>query len=268
MTVEPYEDKMTKPDGMSAEEMQKDIAFKTFAVQSLIGQRQRLLALMDLIANTSGLSAEQIQEILRTLPETQSQFKQELFALTAANGKRNGYFVELGACDGRHLSNTNMLEKMFDWRGILVEPSRAWHTALEADRSAIIDLRFVSPESGKTVMFEEAKELGESTVAKGPKTTRTKYPIETVSLMDLLDEHQAPKNIDYLSIDTVGTEFDILDVFNFDKYKFGFISVHNQDDYPVTSLLENNGYRTLFPREPDLISWSQVAGFDSWFVPK
>jgi len=259
---------MTKTDEMSAEEMRKDIEFKTFAVQSLIGQRERLLALMDLVANSSGLGAEQIQDIMRSVPESQSQFKQELFALVMANGKRNGYFVEFGACDGRHLSNTSVLEKTFDWRGILVEPSRAWHTALEADRSAIIDLRFVASESGRTVMFEEAKELGESSVAKGPKTTRAKYTVETVTLMDLLEEHKAPSNIDYLSVDTVGTEFDILDVFDFDKYKFGFISVHNQDDNPLTSLLESNGYKLLQPRVPNLPIWSQVAGFDSWYVPK
>jgi FkbM family methyltransferase len=254
---------VASPDNKTAEEMREEIKFKTFAMQSLIGQRERLLALIDLMANVGGLGVAQ----MRAVPESQSQFRQELFALVMAKGKSNGYFVEFGACDGLYLSNTSVLEKTFDWRGILVEPSRAWHAALETARSATIDLRFVSAKTGKLVTFEEAEDPGESTVVKGPKTTRARYSVETVSLTDLLKEHQAPKNIDYLSIDSAGTEFDILNAFDFSNYNFGFISVQNQDGNPVTSLLESCGYKILYPREPDLESWSQISGFDSWYVP-
>jgi FkbM family methyltransferase len=157
---------------------------------------------------------------------------------------------------------------MFGWRGILAEPGRSWHAALKADRSAIIDIRCVSSETGKTLMFEEAAQLGQSSISKGPKSERPTYPVKTVSLTDLLQEHRAPRKIDYLSVDTEGSEFEILNAFDFDKYKFGFISVEqHRDDHPVTSLLENAGYKVMYRREPDLINWSQVSGFDSWYIP-
>lgn len=40
-----------------------------------------------------------------------------------------------------------------------------------------------------------------------------RYAVETISLRDLLRTHDAPVRIDYLSIDTEGSEFAILDSF-------------------------------------------------------
>ena len=68
-----------------------------------------------------------------------------------------------------------------------------------------------------------------------------KYSVDTISLVDLLDEHRAPTEIDYLSIDTEGSEYDILENFNFQKYKIKIITCeHNytpQRDL-IKSLLE------------------------------
>ena len=55
-----------------------------------------------------------------------------------------------------------------------------------------------------------------------------KYQVKTISLEDLLDKYDAPSVIDYLSIDTEGSEFEILSSFNFEKYKFKIITCeHN-----------------------------------------
>lgn len=37
-------------------------------------------------------------------------------------GKRNGVFIELGATDGVHNSNTLYYEKALGWTGLLIEP--------------------------------------------------------------------------------------------------------------------------------------------------
>jgi hypothetical protein len=70
---------------------------------------------------------------------SKSQYKQDLFVLTQLGFKRNGFFVEFGATDGVELSNTYILEKQFDWSGILAEPAKCWHEALERNRKAFIE---------------------------------------------------------------------------------------------------------------------------------
>ena len=48
-----------------------------------------------------------------------------------------GSFVELGALDGVHLSNTYALEKCYDWRGVLIEADPTNFAALkQSDRKA------------------------------------------------------------------------------------------------------------------------------------
>lgn len=54
------------------------------------------------------------------------------------------------------------------------------------------------------------------------------YDVQTISLDDLLIKYNVPKIIDYLSIDTEGSEFDILNNFNFKNYQFRVITCeHN-----------------------------------------
>ena len=69
-----------------------------------------------------------------------AQLLQDLWVLYELQEKRNGYFVEFGACDGVSLSNTLLLEKTYAWQGALAEPARAWHAALQRNRSARLSL--------------------------------------------------------------------------------------------------------------------------------
>ena len=55
--------------------------------------------------------------------DVNSQLGQDFLALASAGFKRGGYFVEFGATDGKLPFNTNALEKLFGWGGILAEPS-------------------------------------------------------------------------------------------------------------------------------------------------
>lgn len=54
----------------------------------------------------------------------------------------------------------------------------------------------------------------------------TMLPAKT--LVQLLQEHGAPRAIEFMSIDTEGSEYEILRVFPFEQYKFAVIAVeHN-----------------------------------------
>jgi len=87
-----------------------------------------------------------------------------------------------------------------------------------------------------------------------------KYSVETISLYDLLNKYNAPKTIDYLSIDTEGSEFDILNSFDFDKYEFRVITCeHNftRRRREIFSLLTAKGYARQL---------AHISLFDDWYV--
>ena len=78
-------------------------------------------------------------EILRHLPISRSQLRQDLFVLSQLNFKKKGFFVEFGAADGLTLSNTYILEKNFKWKGIVSEPAKIFHKRLTHNRNCIIE---------------------------------------------------------------------------------------------------------------------------------
>jgi FkbM family methyltransferase len=200
--------------------------------------------------------------------ESHAQFHQDLFALVVSGFKSGGYFVEFGATDGRGLSNTNLLETKFQWTGVLAEPAIKWHGALRANRLASIDPRCVWRTSGERLTFNET-EIGEySTIHAysdrdfhaGTRTKGRHYDVETVSLLDLLETHNAPSYVDYLSIDTEGSEYEILNSFDFDRFRFGFISCeHNFTGTreKIHALLTAHGYRRVLEK---------VSAVDDWYL--
>lgn len=199
---------------------------------------------------------------------SRAQLKQDIFALIESGFKRDGFFVEFGATNGVDLSNTILLEREFGWQGILAEPARTWHEALRRNRNAIIETACVWTQSGQTLEFRSTDNGAFSTISAFSTADRHSaerqggelYPVTTISLLDLLDKHTAPPIIDYLSIDTEGSEYDILSAFDFSKYRFGVITCeHNHTPMreKIRALLEANGYRRTF---------DYLSQFDDWYV--
>ena len=63
---------------------------------------------------------------------------------------------------------------------------------------------------------------------------------------DLLEKFNAPINFDYLSIDTEGNEYQILETFDFTKYQPKIITCeHNYrtEREKISNLLIKNGYK-------------------------
>lgn len=51
------------------------------------------------------------------------------------NEKTNGYFVDLGAHNGCHLSNTYLLEGRYNWNGICIEANPKTFEQLRKNRN-------------------------------------------------------------------------------------------------------------------------------------
>jgi len=216
------------------------------------------------------LDNERIVPALRAMEHSKSQIRQDLFALSELGFKRGGFFVEFGATDGIEASNSHLLERRFGWRGLLAEPGRVWHRKLEANRRVPIDKRCVWSASGERMPFHEADAAELSSIAgragHDMHSTRRRagrtYEVETVSLNDLLEQHGTPRRIDYLSIDTEGTEFDILEAFEFGRHDIGVITCeHNytENREKVFALLSRHGY---------VRKSEGLSRFDDWYVKR
>jgi FkbM family methyltransferase len=212
---------------------------------------------------TAHLPVRQLIEIIRT---SKSQLGQDILALSLVGLEKRGYFLEFGATNGLELSNTYILEKSFGWKGILCEPAVNWHEDLYLNRSSIIDTRCVYIKTNEQLDFLESRDGELSTLGDFVKSDSherniiRKYKVTTVTLEDLLIQHMAPKFIDFMSIDTEGSEYLILRDFCFEKYRFGLICVeHNNTENreKIFNLLTKNGYRRVY---------EEHSKWDDWYV--
>ena len=157
-----------------------------------------------------------------------------------------GYFLEFDAINGIDLRNTYLLEKDFGWKGNLAEPAKVWHENLRVNRSAAIDFDCVWSKSGKLINFTVAPDAEYSTISSFTQndayaSARNKgetYPVQAISLNDLLDRHCTPSKIVYLSIDTEGSELKILEAFNFDQYDISVITCEHNFSPQRTKIYE------------------------------
>lgn len=211
------------------------------------------------------LSGPARENYAKSRTRSKSALRQDLFALLVSGFKQKGFFVEFGACDGLFVSNTFLLEKEFDWEGILSEPARIWHKDLNRNRTCHISTYAVGSESKRQIQFTEYVSPGLSrTGDRGPTgengRIKKRYFVESITLLDLLEKYNAPEKIDFVSIDTEGSELEILQNFDFSKYKISSFAVehnHGPDQNLVRDLMVKNGYHQVM---------QDISRYDAWYV--
>ncbi len=197
-----------------------------------------------------------------------SQLSQDLFAIYFSGGKKDGFFVEIGASDGFFLSNTWALEK-YGWKGIISEPSSVWHDKI-GRRKCIISKKAVFNETGLKLKFEDVKKYPELSGLKENldkdnnhhlRNDTNTVEVETISLNDLIEQNTSNKNIDYISIDTEGSEYEILKNFDFNKFNVEIFTVeHNfieKKRKAIFDLLTSNNYIRIF---------TNISQWDDWYI--
>lgn len=177
---------------------------------------------------------------------TYSQLKQDLDIIQFYNHKQNGYFIEIGAFDGINLSNTYLLEKNYKWKGICIEPIPYIYDKLKNNRpDSICVNKAVYSYSNMILNFNIANDTLLSGIVEHIDCHKTSLNnskiinVETISMNDLLNNNNAPNFIDYLSIDTEGSEYEIIKTIDFNKYTFGIIHIeHNYIEPRRTNMKE------------------------------
>ena len=175
--------------------------------------------------------------------EFNGQALQDKFVLNITEFKRNGTFVEIGSNDPIVINNTYLLEKGFDWTGVMVEYNKTWEPSYKEKRPGSIHI------------MEDA--------------TNIDYP-------KVFADAAFPSNIDYLQIDLEvnnGSTFKTLqnlDANIFDNYKFRVVTFEH-DIYHTNFLNTRQESRNIFEKRGYLRVFSDVTNngqnpFEDWYV--
>ena len=205
-----------------------------------------------------------------------SQIYQDVCASFIIGEKYDKTFLEFGATDGFHYSNSYMLENNLSWQGVLSEPSPQWHDALKKNRknSKIIS-KCIWKESGKKLDFfmsdqgelSTLKDYIESDKISMPGNTEVRkksgktISVETISLNDVIKVYFDNVCPSYISIDTEGSEYEILKSFNLKIYRPKLFTIeHNftENESKIDEHFISHGYVRIFRK---------LTAFDAWYIP-
>ena len=206
----------------------------------------------------------------------QSQLYQDVFASFIIGNTFDKTFLEFGATDGFNLSNSYLLENSFNWKGVLSEPSPQWHDALMKNRkNTKIITKCIWKKSREKLSFfmSDVGELStlndfiENDKASIPGNTELRkksgktISVETISLNDVVKEYFNNICPSYISIDTEGSEYEILKSFDLDSYRPKLFTIeHNftQNERKIDEHLITHGYIRIFRK---------LTLFDAWYIP-
>jgi hypothetical protein len=200
-----------------------------------------------------------------------AQHGQDVAVAKFFNFKRSGFFVDLAANDAVWASNTFSLEQNFGWKGICIEPNPIYWYRLSFRNCHVIgsivggetnvEVSVVLGEShhgpyggivGKEFDNKKLKDEG-----KDPTSVK-RY---TISLLSVLQTFNAPKVIDYLSLDVEGAETYIMSGFPFDQYRFLCLTIERPKD-KLKELLEANGYRHVLDFNRGDTLWAHESVYE------
>lgn len=166
-----------------------------------------------------------------------SQAGQDLFVLSALNGKRNGLYLEIGAQQPYFQNNTALLETKFDWEGISIE--------IREDLC-----KMFSEQRRNQIICADA--------------TKIDYT-------NLLDSYGKGQIFDYLQLDCEPSNvtFEILKLIPFDNYKFKlityehdhFVDLSNSYRTKSREYLESKGYKILVSN----VAPNDWSSFEDWW---
>ena len=204
-----------------------------------------------------------------------SQLFQDIFASFIVGERFDKTFLEFGATDGLNLSNSYMLKNFLGWKGILSEPSPQWHDSLKINREETeIITKCIWSETGKTLnffmsetgIFSTLSDYVDSDINSLPENTKKRkkagklITVNTISLNDVIKDYFHNKPPSYISVDTEGSEYEILEAFNFKKFRpIVFTIEHNFTIYEkkINDLMILNNYIRVF---------KDITAFDAWYV--
>lgn len=178
----------------------------------------------------------------------------------------NGFFIELGANDGKTQSNTLHFERYRNWNGILIEPSpnnflkclnnRKHKTKIFCNacvsfeyNNKFVELIYTNLMTIPVELESDISDLN-AHVELGVKLLNKRevefrFGAIAKTLNSILEETNAPKVIDLLSLDVEGAELEVLKGIDFQKYTFKYMCIESRNIDTITSYLKIYNYNLI-----------------------
>jgi FkbM family methyltransferase len=175
----------------------------------------------------------------------------------------NGFFVELGANDGVTQSNTLYFEIKRNWRGVLIEPSPHNYILCKEQRSCENNIfcnacvsfdykeKYVDIKYANLMSISENLELDledkDAHIQASKKFLSANEDVFSfgavaATLTSILKKSNAPKEIDFLSLDVEGAELEVLKGVDFEEFSFKFMLIEVRDIKRMENFLNPFGY--------------------------
>lgn len=195
-----------------------------------------------------------------------SQLGQDQFVLETLKYKTNGYFVEFGAMDGVYCSNTYLLEKDYGWDGILIEPNpELWEKGTKNRACKFLNACVSNKEETVDFLitddpvYSSISSYSQNDYNAFQRQSGTMVELPAYTLRHVLDTLSDRKHIDYMSIDTEGNEYEILERYfrdNMDKrYTIDIFTVEhnfNPNRDRIRNLMLSQDYKLV---HEDISRW-------------
>lgn len=170
-----------------------------------------------------------------------SQAGQDQFIVNILKGKRNGYFLEIGSNHPKEINNTYILEKEYDWNGLMVEYDSKWEPFYKSQRTSYYTIN---------------------------DATKVDYK-------SLFEKYNFPKSMDYLQIDLEvenRSTINVLELLNntiLSDYKFATVTFEH-DIYRGDYFNTRNRSREIFEKNGYLRIFNDICNnnypFEDWYI--
>jgi len=173
-----------------------------------------------------------------------SQIKQDLFVIITRNYKTNGFFLELGSRHPIVNNNTYLLEKYYNWTGLLIELDKQYEKLYKIYR-------------------------------KSPYIINDATKLDYISI---LKKYNFPNDIDYLQIDldvengsTIKT-LELFDKYVFNEYKFACITFEHDKYIGDLGVKTKNKSMEIFKKHGYILYFENVSlpfnppQFEDWYI--
>ena len=172
-----------------------------------------------------------------------SQAEQDKFILSILKQKMNGFFVEIGSNDPKFINNTYILEKNYNWKGIMIEMESSYLNSYKEQR---------------------------------PNSIHVMQDATKINFKDLFEINNMPFQMDYLQIDLeVENESTIQTLENLnlvmDKYTFATVTfehdIYRGNFFNTVSrsrkIFEDRGYICIFKNIQNV---EACYVYEDWYV--